>query len=260
VADDTSPALSFGPAADLYDEIRPTYPPAALEWALGPATNIPAPGASRGEPERSPRRVVDLGAGTGILTRVALGLGYEVVPVEPDAAMRARLARTTPGARPLAGSAEAIPVPDGQLDGVIAGQSYHWFDPERAHREIARVLKPGGVFAPIWNIRDESVPWLAELTRIADGVHGQDSGVHDDGLRDRDFGSQFGPVERELFRHEVSMTAESLVKLMASRSYYLTATPEKQARIEADIRALAAGLPETFPLPYVTVVYRSVRL
>src|SRR5207244_4234807 len=87
------PALSFGPAADLYDEIRPTYPPAALEWALGAA----------------PRRVVDLGAGTGILTRVALGLGYEVLPVEPDEGMRARLARSIPGTAPRAGGRGALP-------------------------------------------------------------------------------------------------------------------------------------------------------
>jgi hypothetical protein len=121
------------------------------------------------------------------------------------------------------------------------------------------VLKPGGVFAPIWNIRDDSVPWVAELTRIADGGPGQDHGTHADGLRDRDFGPRFGPVERELFRHEVWMTGDSLVKLMSSRSYYLTGTPEKRAGIEAGIRALAAGLPETFPLPYLTVIYRASR-
>jgi len=172
--------------------------------------------------------------------------------------MRARLARSTPGTAPLAGSAEAIPLPDGDVDAVIAGQAYHWFDPEPAHREIARVLRPGGVFAPIWNMRDESVPWLAELTRIAEGAHGQDSGVHD-GWLERDFGPEFGPIERALFRHEVLMTADSLVKLMATRSYYLTAPPEQQAGIEAGIRALAAGLPGTFPLPYITVAYRSAR-
>src|SRR6266550_2633842 len=93
-----------------------------------------------------------------------LGLDHEVVPVEPDEAMRARLARSTPGVTPLAGSAERIPLPDTSVDAVVAGQSYHWFDPEPAHREIARVLRPGGVFAPVWNIRDESEPWVAALS------------------------------------------------------------------------------------------------
>src|SRR5947207_8421972 len=133
-----SQGLSFGVAADLYDEMRPTYPPDAVRWALG---------------ER-PRRVVDLGAGTGILTRALLDLGHEVVPVEPDPGMRDRLGRATPGLTALAGSAERIPLPDGSADAVLAGQAYHWFEPEPAHREVARVLAPGGVFAPIWNVRD----------------------------------------------------------------------------------------------------------
>src|SRR2546421_7759509 len=128
-----SRGLSFGPAADLYDQVRPSYPQQALVWALGEA----------------PRKVVDLGAGTGILTRVIRALGHEVLPVEPDEAMRARLAASTPGTTPLAGRAEAIPAPDGSVDAVMAGQAYHWFDRDPAHREIARVLRPGGVFAPV---------------------------------------------------------------------------------------------------------------
>src|SRR5262245_61990756 len=130
--------LSFGPAADRYDQARPSYPPAALTWALG--TEV--------------RRVVDLGAGTGILTRVLVDLGHEVVPVEPDAGMRRRLADVTPGTQAVDGTAERIPLPDASVDAVVAGQAYHWFDTERAHPEIARVLRPGGVFAPLWNIRD----------------------------------------------------------------------------------------------------------
>jgi SAM-dependent methyltransferase len=230
--------LSFGPAADLYDSVRPGYPPEALAWAIGPA----------------PRTVLDLGAGTGILTRVVQALGHTVLPVEPDAGMRAKLAQTTPGVAPLAGRAEAIPVPDGQVDAVVAGQAYHWFDPEPAHREIARVLADGGVFAPVWNVRDHEVEWIRRLSAIADDL--ADRGVSEGDL-DHDFGPEFGPVERALFRHEVPMTADRLVKLMASRSYYLTAPPEKQTRLETAIRELTATLPDTFTLPYVTVAYRA---
>ena len=232
-----SQGLSFGSAAELYDRIRPTYPPAAVEWALG----------------LTPLRVVDLGAGTGILTRVIRALGHHVIPVEPDEAMRARLAGTTPGVEPLAGRAEHIPVPDGDVDAVMAGQAYHWFDREPAHREVARVLKSGGVFAPIWNIRDDSVPWVAQLSEIL-------GATDHEGRLDGDFGPEFGPVERGLFRHEVPLNADLLVQLIASRSYYITATPERRGAIEAQVRALAAELPETFPLPYVTYVYRSCRI
>jgi len=169
-----------------------------------------------------------------------------------------RLSRSTPGVTPLAGGAERIPLPDGSVDAVTAGQAYHWFDPEPAHREIARVLKPGGVFAPVWNIRDDSEPWVLALSRIADGAETAGAGVHE-GELEHDFGPAFGPLERERFRHEVRMDADGLVRLIASRSYYLVAPPERQAAIDAEVRKLAAGLPETFALPYVTVIYRSRR-
>ena len=237
-----SRGLSFGPAADLYDSIRPTYPPEAVRWALGPA----------------PRTVVDLGAGTGILTRVLLGLGYEVIPVEPDQAMRTRLAATTPGVRPLDGRAESVPLPEASVDAVVAGQAYHWFDPDATHAEAARVLRSGGVLAPIWNIRDHEVAWVRQLTAIAEDVRDNDGGVYN-GEIEHDFGPEFGPVERAHFRHEVPMTADRLVMLVASRSYYITAPPEKQASIEAAVRELAATLPEAFTMPYVTVAYRARR-
>ena len=235
-----SPALSFGSAADRYDDLRPSYPPAALTWALG----------------TGPCRVVDLGAGTGKLTRVLVALGHDVVPVEPDAEMRRRLAQRSPGVEPLDGSAEHIPLPDGSVDVVVAGQAYHWFDKERAHPEIARVLRDGGLFAPVWNIRDESVPWLAQLSEILGARSG---GGHDGRLEHADFGPLFGPVSAKTFRHESSMTADRLVALVSTRSYYLVATPEQRAGMERAVRDLVAAMPEPFPLPYETYVYRARR-
>jgi SAM-dependent methyltransferase len=236
-----SHALSFGPAADQYDESRPSYPPAALVWALGTA----------------PGRVVDLGAGTGILTRVLLALGHDVVPVEPDAAMRRRLEDASPGTKALDGSAERIPLPDGCADAVVAGQAYHWFDTERAHPEIARVLRHGGVFAPVWNIRDESVPWVARLSALLS--EDRPGGRHEGRLEGPDFGPLLGPVASKTFRHQVPMTADGLVALMRTRSYYLTATAQRQAEISGGIRELVAGMAEPFALPYETVIYRARR-
>ncbi|WP_129669362.1 class I SAM-dependent methyltransferase [Phytoactinopolyspora endophytica] len=236
-------ALSFGQIAGEYDRIRPTYPPAAIEWALG----------------NEPCRVVDLGAGTGILTRQLHELGHDIVAVEPDAEMRGLLESTSPGLRTLHGSGESIPVPDESVDAVLAGQAYHWFRTEEAHTEIARVLRPRGVFAPMWNLRDESARWVAEFTAAAE--------LSQDGSNDvvrlvDSFGPLFDTPERSQFSHSVTMTPESLLALIRSRSYYLVSPPERQAELDAAVRTFAAEHPdlaglEQFELPYVAYVFRA---
>ncbi|MGW4153089.1 class I SAM-dependent methyltransferase [Micromonospora chersina] len=243
---DPTQALSFGAAAAEYDRFRPRYPEEALRWAL--------------DGLGAPARVVDLGAGTGILTRGVLALGHRVVPVEPDPGMRAQLAAATPGTTALAGSAEAVPLPDGSADAVLVGQAYHWFDREPAHAEIARVLRPGGTFAPIWNVRDERVGWVAELTRIA---HlGDNAG--DVTEKYADFGVAFAPVELGEFAHTTTLTPDEVVGMLHTRSYWLTATPAEQERIDRELRELFATHADlagraTVELPYRTLVLRSRR-
>jgi SAM-dependent methyltransferase len=245
---------AFGAAADLYDRVRPNYHEAAIRWTLDGVHGT----------------VVDLGAGTGILTRQLLESGHRCVPVEPDPAMRARCEERmrevfgtaspkTPEA--LDGSAERIPLPDASVDAVVAGQAYHWFDPARAHPEIARVLRPGGVFAPMWNIRDETEPWVAELTRV---LHSQDgSGIHA-GWQGVSLDEHFHTTEQATFRFTVRHTPDSLIQLLRSRSYYLTGAPQRRATLEHDLRELLASHPDLtgraeFELPYLTVAYRARR-
>lgn len=233
---------SFGLAAQRYDRFRPSYPVGALRWILG----------------EGPKRVVDLGAGTGILSRQLAALGHHVLPVEPDPAMRALIPADL---APLDGTAEAIPLPDASVDAVVAGQSHHWFDTDKAYPEIARVLRPGGVFGPLWNERDEQVPWLTELSRLADDIAECGGPLH----ALHTFGPLFTPLERRLFRHATTHTVDTLVELMRSRSYYLTATPARQAEVDAAIRDLVATHPDlagrtAFELPYVTDTYRASRI
>ena len=243
---DPTHALSFGTAAAEYDRFRPRYPEDALRWALDGLA--------------APARVVDLGAGTGILTRGLLALGHEVVPVEPDAGMRAELEHLTPGTTALAGSAESMPLPDRVADAVLVGQAYHWFDKVAAHVEIARVLRPGGTFAPIWNSRDDSVEWVAELSRVA-GI--MDNTGH---LIDKygDFGAAFGPAELAEFRHRASLSRAELAGMVRTRSPYLAAAPGERQEIDRRVRELLDTHPELagrdeIELPYVTVAFRARR-
>ncbi|MER7273592.1 methyltransferase domain-containing protein [Dactylosporangium sp. NPDC000244] len=234
-------ASSFGAAADLYDRIRPRYPLEALRWALG----------------ARPAEIVDLGAGTGILTRQLRELGHRVIAVEPDDEMRRQIDGDT-----RAGSATAIPVEAESQDAVTAGQAYHWFAGEPAHAEIARVLKPGGWFIPIWNVRDESVPWVAELSEVFDG-HRARTAIDERTLTPEQFGPLFGAAELELFRWSATHTAESLVDLIKSRSFYLVSDAGTRAVLEQRVRELTAAnfeAGEHFELPYVTYTYRAKKL
>jgi SAM-dependent methyltransferase len=206
--------------------------------------------------------VADIGAGTGIMTRLVAASGHRVIAVEPDEQMRARLAEATPGAVALPGRAEAIPLPDASIDAAVAAQSYHWFDGPNAHAELARVIRPGGIFAAIWNDRDDSVGWAREYTRIIGGVRGFSTG--EPGRSLPSYGDAFGPVELERFRHAVRYTPQLLVQLLQSRSYYLTAAPEVQAGLVAEVVELTRTHPELagrdeFELRYLTSVYRAVR-
>ncbi|MEU4679767.1 class I SAM-dependent methyltransferase [Micromonospora sp. NPDC023737] len=244
---DHTQALSFGAAAAEYDRFRPHYPEPALRWALEGLAGAPV-------------RVVDLGAGTGILTRGVLRLGHEVVPVEPDPGMRAQLDATTPGTTALAGSAEAVPLPDGAADAVLVGQAYHWFDRDRAHAEIARLLRPGGIFAPVWNTRDDRVGWVAELGRIAH-MGGTAGNVIE---KYTDFGPEFEPIEVGEFHQRTTLTPDDVVALIRTRSYWLTAPAEDRQKVERELRELLATHPdlagrETVELPYRTFVLRARR-
>lgn len=143
-------ARVFGGEADRYQRTRPSYPAQAVDFVL------------HGRP---PGRVLDLGAGTGKLTRVLLGRAERVVAVEPDPRMRQVLAEAVPGVEVLAGSAERLPLPDASVDAVFAGQAFHWFPRPETDRELARVLRPGGVVGLLWNLPDHAVGWIPELSQ-----------------------------------------------------------------------------------------------
>src|SRR4051812_34164237 len=135
---------SFGAAARAYAEHRPDYALDAIAWALAGRTDV-----------------LDLGAGTGALTKDLVATGHTVTAVEPDPGMRAELETRVPGARVLPGSAESIPLQDSSVDAVTTATAFHFFDEALAIPEIARVLRPGGVLVLFYDLDDtEQAPWL----------------------------------------------------------------------------------------------------
>jgi len=212
-------ATSFGAQAAGYDRLRPRYPGAAIDYALH---------------GRTPTRLLDLGAGTGLLTRDLVGRAPEVLAVEPDDAMRAVLADAVPGAVALAGTAERIPVPDASLDAVLVGQAFHWFRRPDADHELARVLRPGGVVALLWNILDRSAPWVSGLytaTQQPAPPAGYQPSDLDEAL--------FTPAEERTVAstHELP-GPDGVIGLAHTWSWVITRSPAEQRRIDRRLRIL----------------------
>ncbi|MCO7220878.1 class I SAM-dependent methyltransferase [Klenkia sp. PcliD-1-E] len=235
--------LSFGSVAREYAQLRPGYPADAVGFLLGDR----------------PLRVLDLGAGTGKLTDELVAAGHEVVAVDPSEEMLAELAARHRDVVTAVGGAEDLPLPDADVDAVVAGQAAHWFDPPRAARELRRVLRPGGVVGFVWNVRDESVPWVGALGRRLTAEtrdHEADQGVV------ARFAEQLpADVAEHGSRYVQRLTPEQVVAGIATRSYVAIMDDQERTAFLADLRALLAEHPDTagrteLELPYAVHAVR----
>jgi SAM-dependent methyltransferase len=155
-------AYSFGEIADDYDRYRPGPPLEAARWVLG----------------ENRQNVLDLGAGTGGLTRSLVTLASHVTAVEPDARMRSVLGEHSHGAAVVGAVGERLPFADATADGVVASSSWHWMNPAIAGAEVARVLRVGGVFGLLWSGPDRRVPWVSDLLGRWRSERSQDGSEH----------------------------------------------------------------------------------
>ena len=208
-------ATSFGEVADDYDRLRPGPPGDALDWLVPPNCQVG----------------VDLAAGTGLFTRALRQRVPEVIAVEPDDRMRAVLAARSPEVLAVAGRGEAIPLPDASADAVFVSSAWHWFDPELAVPEIARVLRDGGRLSVIWISRDNRTDWVAEL----DGGRRLVTAQREGGPRGRPHevtlpeNAPFGNVASITFRSVRTMTVDDAVAWVGTYSAIFTAPEEERA-------------------------------
>ena len=264
--------MSFGTIAAEYDRLRSGPPEAAIDWLL------PA----------DPKVAVDLGAGTGLLSRALARRVPRVIAVEPDERMAAVLRTRDPAIEVRQGRGEAIPLPDATADGVFISSAWHWMDPERAVPEIARVLRDGGRFGVIWTSRDREVDWIRELHRLREPGQPHEPGQpaelgqpHEPGRPaesgrpgDQDRargphrevtlpdGSPFRTADTASFAFRRTMTISDIVGMLGTYSGLITASPEERA---ATLDRVRAALEEWFPgadeidVPMRSVCWRTDR-
>src|SRR5215217_5625348 len=220
----------FDSGAAAYERGRPSYPSTAVdlvveELRIGPGL-----------------RVVDLGAGTGKWTRLLVERGARVVAVEPVAGMRDELVAAVPEAEVLDGPAESVPLPDGSVDVVTAAQAFHWFDAPAALAEVARLLRSGGGLGLVWNERDESVRWVAELNAIMKGPRG---GVpayeeHVDWAAVVAADGRFTPLEHRAIGSAQEVDEATLLDRVRSTSYIAALPEDRREGVLEEVQRLVA--------------------
>jgi SAM-dependent methyltransferase len=233
-------AAGFASAADVYERARPSYPVEAVSW-MAERTGLAAG-----------RTVVDVGAGTGKLTRLLPATGARVIAVEPVAEMRAKLV----GLDALDGTAESLPLEDASADVITVAQALHWFDLEHALPEFHRVLRPGGFLALFWNSRDLDDPVQRGVEELLRPIRGTVATQLESGWRKPlERSPLFGPVEERDFRYEQRFAADDLCDRVASTSFVAALSPVEREELMVRVRALTHGLVEPFPFRYKTEVY-----
>ena len=235
-----APGLCFGSVAEAYDRGRPGYPREAVAWLTG----------------EEPLAVLELGAGTGKLTEHLVALGHDVHATDPDPRMLDRLGTRLPELRVSQTSAEEIPAADATYDLVIAADADAWFDAERALPEIARVLRRGGTFAVVRNVRDERIPWVKRLGNLI-GHHTTGEGIGDA----IDSSPYFGPADETAFKQWQVIDRASVQDLARSLPDVAcldrTGQDSKVREVLAFYDDFGRGM-DGMQLPWMTECFRAV--
>ena len=237
-------AAGFNDPGD-YEAARPSYPPQAVAWFVENLRLTPG------------RRVADVAAGTGKLTRLLVPTGAELLAVEPVPGMRATFRQLLPEVRLVAATAEGMPFTAASLDAITVAQAWHWFDHDRATAEAARVLRSGGRLGLVWNARDRTEPWVDEVWSIMDRVEKHAPWRDHENWRDSAMRAMpgFDELHDAQFRHVHRITPEGVVQRVASVSHVAVLPEPEQAKVLAEVRDVLTTHPavrgrETVEMPY----------
>ena len=247
-------AAGYTAKAEAYVRGRPEYPAEVQDWLRDDLAL------------KAGKTVLDLGAGTGKFLPHLSATGALVIAVEPVPAMRAQLIERNPGIEAKPGTAEQIPLPDGAVDAIVCAQAFHWFANSAALAEIHRVLKLGGTLGLIWNVRDESVAWVAALTRIMAPYEAGTPRYHTKEWRRLFPAEGFGPLRERHFPNAHTGPAEQVIlDRILSVSFIAALPPAGQNGVAAQIQALIAATPELagngeVTFPYDTAAFSCTKL
>jgi hypothetical protein len=251
---------SFGAVASDYERFRPGPPPAAIDWLL----------------ERASGTVVDLGAGTGAMTKQLVGRADRVVAIEPDDRMRDILVGNSSEVTALRGTGESMPLDDGSVGAVLASNCWHWMDPDATLLETSRVLSPGGTLGVVWAGPDPEGPFVAQAQAMLSETSSGPSESNEDSEQAKDLGSEvmdtdnrvetvlhipdafpFAQPEHITLTWDIPLTAEDLIGLLGTFSWIITMPDDRRAHVIAEARrVLRDGLGISGDVT-VDVQYRS---
>jgi SAM-dependent methyltransferase len=248
-----SAADGYAATAATYVTGRPDYPAEVDGWLRGDLALCAG------------KSVLDLGAGTGKFLPHLRRTQASVIAVEPVPEMLARLTALHPGIAAQQGSAEDIPLPDSSVDAVVCAQSFHWFANADALGEIRRVLRVGGVLGLIWNVRDESLAWVAALRAILDAYEGDAPRYHTQAWRRQFPAAGFGKLCERRFPHgHIGSPQHVIIDRVLSTSFIAALSVAERDRVATQVRRLIAATPELagkiqVTLPYVTAAFSCHR-
>ncbi len=242
-------AQGFQAAAGDYERARPDYPNDAGRW-LAERLDL-----------RAGRKVVDIAAGTGKLTRLLVATGATVLAVEPVAGMRELLAAALPGVELLEGVAEQIPLEDASVDAATVGQAFHWFDGDRALTEIHRVTRGGSRLAVVYNRPLLDDPLQAALDAIVQPLRSQPP-AHRGGRWREAFGRTrvWAPVAEAELAHVQLLDRPGVVARVASISFIAKLPADQRDDVLDQVQELVKDRAEPIELPYVCELFVWGRL